>query len=155
MPLNQREGIQTSDQLADLLRFETVKDYEDWIARLRSFPAYLDQASTLMREGIRTKMLLPKIVMQRVPAQLDKQLVTNAASSPFYKPFKHFPNSISAAEQERLTREAQTAIASGVIPAFKRFKDFFVGEYLPASFAQVGIWQAPNGNAMYAFFARR
>jgi uncharacterized protein (DUF885 family) len=155
VPLNQREGIQTSDQLADLLRFETIKDYENWIARLRSFPSYLDQSSTLMREGIKAKMLLPKIVMQRVPAQLDKQLVADAASSPFYKPFKHFPKSIPASEQERLSREAQAAIASGVIPAFKRFKDFFVSEYLPASFAQVGIWQAPNGNEMYAFFARR
>jgi len=155
VPLNQREGIQTSDQLADLLRFDTVKDYEDWIARLRSFPAYLDQASMLMREGIHARMLLPKVVMARVPAQLDKQLVADAASSPFYKPFKHFPKSISAGEQQRLAREAQTAITSGVIPAFKRFKDFFVNEYLPASFDQVGIWQAPNGNEMYAFFARR
>jgi len=155
VPLNQREGIQTSDQLADLLRFETVKDYEDWLARLRLFPIYLDQTMALMREGVRAKMLLPKIVMGRVPAQIDKQLVADAASSPFYKPFKRFPNSIPAGEQQRLAREAQALIASGVVPAFKRFKDFFTGEYLPASFDQVGIWQAPQGDDMYAFFARR
>ncbi len=155
VPLNQREGIQTSDQLADLLRFDTVKDYEDWLARLRSFPAYLDQTTALMREGIRAKILLPKIVMQRVPAQIDKQIVADAASSPYYKPFKRFPSSIPVGEQQRLTREAQTAIASGVVPAFKRFKEFFVSEYLPASFDQVGIWQAPHGDEMYAFFARQ
>ncbi|MFN2456142.1 MAG: DUF885 family protein [Pyrinomonadaceae bacterium] len=155
VPLNQREGIQTADQLADLLRFDTVKDYEDWIARLRSLPLYLDQTTALMREGIRAKILLPKVIMQRVPAQIDKQITEDAASSPFYKPFKRFPKSIPAAEQQRLAREAQTAIASGVVPAFQRFKQFFVGEYLPSSFDQVGIWQAPNGDAMYAFFARR
>ncbi|MFH4209892.1 DUF885 family protein, partial [Acinetobacter baumannii] len=60
IPLNQRGGIQTADELADSLRFATVKDYEDWIARLRSFPRYMDQTIALMREGIRARMLLPK-----------------------------------------------------------------------------------------------
>ncbi len=155
VPLNQLEGIQTSDQLADLLRFETVKDYEDWLARLRLFPALMNQTMALMREGVRAKILLPKIVMKRVPAQIDKQLVADAANSPFYKPFKRFPNSVPASEQQRLAREAQTLIASDVVPAFKSFKEFFTGEYLPASFDQVGIWQAPQGDVMYAYFARR
>ena len=65
-PLNQREGIQTADELADALRFETVKDYEDWIARLRSFPVYLDQTIALMREGIRERIVQSKIVMDQM-----------------------------------------------------------------------------------------
>src|SRR4029434_9807108 len=35
LPINQRNGIQLLDELADALRFETVKDYDDWITRLR------------------------------------------------------------------------------------------------------------------------
>ena len=100
-------------------------------------------------------MLLPKIVMQRVPAQIDKQIVADSSESPFYKPFKRFPSSIFADEQVRLATTARTAIRSGVLPAFQRFKEFFVSEYLPASFDQVGAWQMPNGPEMYAFFARR
>jgi uncharacterized protein (DUF885 family) len=153
--LNQRGGIQTANQLSDALRFETSKDYEDWVLRLRSFPAYMDQTMALMREGIRARMLLPKIVLQRVPAQIDKQIVADSAESPFYAPFKQFPSSISPAEQGRLATAARMAIESEVVPAFQRFKQFFVGEYLPASFDQVGAWQMPNGREMYAFFARR
>ncbi len=155
IPLNQRGGIQTADELADSLRFATVKDYEDWIARLRSFPRYMDQTIALMREGIRARMLLPKVIMQRIPAQIDKQIVADPQESPFYKPFRRFPSSIPSAEQARLAQAARQAIAENIIPSFKKFKEFFVGEYLPASLEQVGIWQLPNGEEMYAYFARR
>ena len=154
-PLNQRGGIQTQNELADSLRFETIKDYDDWIARLRAFPAYMDQTMTLMREGMARRIVLPKVIMQRVPAQIDKQIVNTPQESLFYKPFKRFPASIPIPEQERLMREASAAINTGVIPAYKRFKRFFVEEYLPASFDQVGAWQMPHGEDMYAFFARR
>ena len=73
-PLNQRGGIQTADELADSLRFETLKDYEDWLARLRAFPTHVDQTIALMREGMRERVMLPKVVMQRVPGQIDKQI---------------------------------------------------------------------------------
>ena len=154
-PLNQREGIQTADELADALRFETVKDYEDWIARLRSFPVYLDQTIALMREGIRERIVQPKIVMQRVPRQIDNQIVAAPEKSPFYKPFQNFAAPVPDADRKRLARAASEAIAADVIPAYRRMKDFFVGEYLPACFEQVGAWQLPNGDAMYAFFARK
>ncbi len=155
VPLNQREGIQTADELADALRFETVKDYEDWIARLRAFPRYLDQTVALMREGIRARMLLPKITMQRVPNQIDKQIVDAPEASPFFKPLKSFPDSVPEKDRARLTQAAKEAISYGVIPAYKGFKEFFVKEYLPASFDQVGAWQMSNGDRLYAFFVRK
>src|SRR4051794_305373 len=43
MPVTQRGGVQSTDELAELLRFQTVKDYDDWLARLRAFPVYVDQ----------------------------------------------------------------------------------------------------------------
>src|ERR1700674_43786 len=85
MPINQRGGPQTLDELGDRLRFETVKDYEDWIARLRSFPVLMEQEIALMREGARTHVMWPKIVLNRVPAQIDKQLVSKPEESPFFK----------------------------------------------------------------------
>ena len=155
VPLNQRDGVQTWDQLADALPFDTLKDYEDWLARLRSYPVCLEQTTGVMREGIRRKMLLPRVVMQRVPAQLDHQMVRDPAESGFYKPFRKFHASIAKSDQDRLGKAADELILSGIVPAFARFKSFFVDEYLPACFEQIGIWQVPNGEALYAFFVRK
>jgi len=155
MPINQRGGVQTLDELGDRLRFETVKDYEDWIARLRAFPALMDQDIALMREGVRAKVMWPKIVLNRVPAQIDKQLVAKPEESPFYKPFKKFPDSIPNADRERLAQGAKEAITAGVLPSFQKLKKYFVDEYLAAAFDQVGVWQMPQGADFYTYLARR
>jgi uncharacterized protein (DUF885 family) len=155
LPVNQRGGIQTANELSELLRFQTVKDYEDWTARLRALPRLMEQTIALMREGVRAKILWPKVTQKRVTAQIDNQIVARAEDSPFYNPFKKFPADIPAAEQERLRQSAREAITQGVIPAYKQLREYFVGEYLPASYDEVGIWQWPGGAEAYAFQARR
>jgi uncharacterized protein (DUF885 family) len=155
LPVNQRGGIQTAGDLTELLRFQTVKDYEDWIARMRAFPTYMDQTIALMREGVRARMLWPKVVERRVADQIDKHIVARPEDSTFYKPFKQFPADIPQAERERLSQAARDAIAQSVLPSYKKLKDYFDKEYLPASFDQVGVWQWPNGAEAYAFLARR
>ncbi len=154
IPLDQRVGIQTEDELGDALRFETVKDYEDWIARLRGFGAYMDQTIALMREGMRRGMVQPKVTMQRLPGQIEKQLVAKPAQSPFFKPLQHFAAGVSATDRERLTNAATAAIGESVLPAFQRFQKFFAAEYLPACLDGVGAWRLPGGEALYAFVAR-
>jgi len=154
IPLNQRGGVQTADELGDALRFETVKDYEDWLARLRALPDYIDQTIALMREGMKARIMLPKIVLERIPAQIDHQIVGGAKASPFYKPFGRFSALISEADRSRLALAAENAITDGVVPAFRRLKQFFVADYLPAAFDKVGVWQLPHGEARYRFAAR-
>ncbi len=155
LPINQRGGIQTADELSDSLRFTTVKDYEDWLARLRSFPASMEQQMTLMREGVKAHIIWPKVVLERVPAQIDKQIVDNPEQSPFFKPFKRFPKDLAAADQERLSQAARDAISSGIVPAFHKLKEYFVAEYLPAAFPEVGVWQMPDGGELYTYLAQR
>jgi uncharacterized protein (DUF885 family) len=154
IPFNQLHGIQTADELADALRFETVKDYEDWLARLRGLPTYIEQTIALMREGMRTRMMLPRIVLERIPAQIDHQIVSDPKASPFYKPFTHFPAALSKGESSRLATAAEKEIENSVIPAFRRLKEFVVRDYLPAGSEQVGIWQWPGGESIYGFLAR-
>ena len=154
LPIDQQGGIQTEDELAEFLRFQTVKDYEDWIRRLNAFPELMDQTITLLKEGKRENILWANAVLSRVPAQIDKQITATAEESPFYSAFKTFPKDIAEAEQMRLRNEAKTAINGKIIPSYKKLKEYFSKEYLPATYKQAGIWQMPNGKRYYEFLAR-
>jgi uncharacterized protein (DUF885 family) len=154
LPLNQLGGVHTVNQLAEALRFETLKDYEDWLARLKALPVRIDQTIALMLLGIKERIIHPKIVLQRVPAQIDHQVVSDPKTSPLYKPFTKFSSSITEADQARLAKAAQETIAAAVVPAYRKLKEFIVSDYLPAAWGQVGEWQLPNGAAMYAYSIR-
>ncbi len=154
LPIKHDGGIQTLDHLAEFLPFQTVKDYEDWIARLNAFPVYMEQTLALLREGQKQKLFWARIVMERVPPQIDKQITATVEANSFYAPFKTFPKDISEAEQDRLRMAAKEAIANKIIPSYKKLKEYFTNEYLPASYAQAGVWQRPDGAEYYAFLAR-
>lgn len=155
LPLTQRGGIQDENSLAELLSFDSVRDYDDWIARLNAFPAYMDQTIALMRKGMAAGMLHPRVVMKRVPAQIRRQLVESPKDSLYFEPFRNFRAELSEPEQTRLRQEAVTAIRAHILPAYGKFLAFFENEYLPASFAAVGCWQRPDGQNMYAQLARK
>ena len=154
LPLNQLEGVQTVNRLSDALRFETLKDYEDWLRRLKALPTRIDQTIALLRVGIKERIIHPKVVLQRVPAQIDHQIVSDPKASPLYRPFTRFPSSLTEADRTRLVTAAQEIIAAFVVPAYRKLKDFIVNDYLPAASEQVGLWHLPNGAAMYAYQVR-
>jgi uncharacterized protein (DUF885 family) len=155
LPVSQREGIQLLDDFASGLRFETVRDYDDWIARLRGLPAYLEQTTALLRLGILEKRTHAKVVMEGVPGQIEKQMVEKPEESGFYKPFFKFPAAIPEPDRARLSAAAAEAIAKQVVPAYRAFGEFFKTEYLPACTDAVGAWQWPDGEKTYALTARK
>lgn len=142
-------SIQTANEIAEISPFATLRDYENWIARLRGFGAYVDQVTELLRLGIREKRTSPRVIMDRVKPQLAAQRVSKPEDSPFFAPFKQFPEALSAAERERLSAAGRDAIAGTVLPAFARFEEFFNGTYLPACRKSVGIADTPAGQAFY------
>ncbi|EFK94908.1 protein containing DUF885, bacterial [sediment metagenome] len=141
--------MQSVHELAELLPFATIDDYENWIARLNGLGPYLDQTIDLMREGMRRGLVQPRIVMERVPAQIARQVVEDPAASPFFGPFAKMPEAIPATEQQRLRTDALRAIEREIVPAFRRLQVFFDKEYLPSSRDTVGIWDTPNGAEWY------
>lgn len=148
-------GLQTDEQLAAALPFDTVADYEAWIARLRAYDERASAVTALLREGIARNILLPRIILKRVGPQLDSQIVASASDSPFYTPFKTFPPAIAPVDQARLASAAEDAITEVVIPAFKKFKTFFDKEYLPACPEKTGFSALKNGPELYAWLVRR
>ena len=149
-----RDGVQTVSELAELIPFTAVADYEHWITRLKTIDRYLAQTQALLEVGIREKRTQPRVVMERVLPQLAELIKPGAEKSPFYAPFTRIPDSFSAADRTRLQAAGKAAIEGMVIPAYAKFEKFFREKYLPASRPTDGIWDTPDGLAFYQERAR-
>ena len=152
-PVGHQGGVQTADGIAELLPFANAQDYRNWIARLDALPALVQQTTALMRAGLAAGSMPPKVLMQRVPGQIAAQVVEDPARSPFYKPLLKMPESIPAAEQEALRKQAREVIAGKVVPAYREFGRFFDQDYLPRARDSIAATDLPDGPAYYDFLA--
>ncbi len=152
MPVNQMDGIYaTYPRLVAELSFTTVKDYDDWIARLRAIPGAFDQVATNMSVGMDDKRVPPKFLLEKALEHVKELAGQKPEDSPLAMPLKKFPASISAAEQERIKAEMLGVLAKRVLPAYARFARFLEVSYIPAGRDQPGIWALPDGASYYRF----
>ncbi|MBB1380967.1 DUF885 domain-containing protein [Shewanella sp. SR41-2] len=129
--------------------FKTVEDYQNWLGRLRGFINWTKLAQQRMDEGIASKVVLPRVLVERIIPQLDAQLVTDAQSSFFYSPINLLPESFTAEQKAQLTKEYSQLIDSGLLPALTQLRDYVKNVYLPSSGASDGWWGLPNGKDWY------
>ena len=155
MSYNMRSGPQRRHGTANYAPFNSERDFRDWLSRMRAVPQLLAQHMELMEEGVNRDRVPARVVLQRVPAQLDKVITDNPEDSPWYKPFKSMPESIDSAVAGQIQSEARSIIANEVTPAFEEFRDFFVSSYLPATREKPGIGSLPGGEEIYRFLAAR
>jgi uncharacterized protein (DUF885 family) len=154
MPLHHRGGVQNLHNLADRLRFDTVKDYDDWLARLGKIDTLIEQTIDLAEKGRKAGYMPPRILMDRIPGQLDQQIVEYASESPFFRVFDDMPESFSAADRERIRDAAKRTLEDSVLPAYKKLDRYFNQKYLPAARNSIGQSELPNGTAWYEHLAR-
>jgi uncharacterized protein (DUF885 family) len=156
MPVNQFNGFHTDlAQLPARLQFDSVKDYDDYIARLMKVPAAFSQIMTNMQLGVDEGRTPPQYLMQKVLVQTQTLANLKAEESPFALPLKRFPKSVSAGEQQRISAEMLQAISANVLPSYKRFAGFLKAEYIPKSRQEPGVEAIPDGDAYYAFRIRQ
>jgi len=151
MPVTQFGGIHIdAPQLVPLLSFSTVKDYEDYIARLRQVPRAFDETIVQMRKGMRDRLMPPRILLTQVATQTESIAKQKAEESPFAQPLAKFPKEFTDAERKRLGDAVLAAIRTQVLPAYSKFLAFVRDEYAPRGRADIGIWSLPQGAERYA-----
>ena len=156
MPLNQLGGIHTTyPELVRQLSFKTVKDYDDWIARLHAIPKAFDQVTANMELGVEDKRVPPKMLLTQALEQVKELAGQKAEDSPLALPLKSFPAGIGAEEQARIREEMLGAIGKEVLPAYLRFQRFLEATYVPAGREEPGIGALADGAKYYEFLIRR
>ena len=146
MPINQQNGIHT--RLADLplaVPLDSVKHYEDYIARLHQIPRALNQTTEVLSAGMKDKLMPVRFLLEKIPAQC--QGIIDA--DPFLLPTKKYPADIAPENQKRLTQQISDAIHNEVLPAYKNFAEFVRTKYAPAGRSVLAITSLPDGQKRY------
>ncbi len=147
MPVSQMDGPHTG--LADLplaVPLDSVKHYEDYVARLHQIPRVFTQTEEVLRAGMRDNLMPVKFLLEKVPAQCSGII----AADPFLLPLKKFPASFSDADKAKLTQEITEAVKNEVLPAYTQFSEFIAKEYAPHGRTTLSVTSLPGGDARYA-----
>ena len=146
MPVSQMSGPHV--QLADLplaVPFSSVKFYEDYIARLHQIPRVFTQTEEVLRAGMKDNLMPVRFLLEKVPGQC--QGIIDA--DPFLMPTKKFPDTISAADQQRLTQQITEVVNNEVLPAYKAFARFIATDYAPHGRTTLSVASLPGGEERY------
>lgn len=155
MPVNQFGGPHLSFlQIINMMPFTTVKDYDNYIARLNAIPAVFMQVQQSMDAGVQDSRTVPQMLMEKAQAQIQKIAAAKPEESPFAGPLAKMPASISAAEQKRIRKEAMDAISQKVLPSYDRFGRYLKAQYIPKCRTTLGASALPDGKAYYEFQIR-
>ena len=131
--------------------FKTTKDYENFLARMQTFPAWVDTAIYNMKNGIKNRWVLPKTLVVKMLPQLKSMIVKDAVGSIFYGPVKLMPKEFSGDDKKKINNEYVRMIDSIVVPSYNKLYNFMANEYLPASRNTSGISAVNGGDAYYTY----
>ena len=152
MPVTAQGGPHT--QLADLplsVPLDSVKHYEDYIARLHQVPTALAQVEEVLRAGVKDHLVMVKFLAEKIPGQANGIV----AEDPFLRPIKRMPASFSDADKKRLSDAIIAAVNDDVLPAYRKFAEFMTKEYIPSGRTTLSIESLPEGKRRYQAALRR
>ena len=150
IPFTADSGFHTEfARLSADMTLATVKDYENYIARINAWPRYVREQIALMRMGIKCGMTVPRATLDGYEGTISAHVVDDPSKSVFWPPFANFPSTIPASEHERLRAAGRAAITNSAVPGYRELLAFFTNEYLPGARTTLGASEMPNGPAYY------
>ena len=131
--------------------FKSLKDYEDALKRHDQFALLLDLSVLRFRQGMKTGVVQPKLVVNNIIDQLNNLTAGGTDASIMMKPVQTFPNDINAADQVRLKAAYAKMVGERVNPALIRLRDFLKTEYLPVARDAPGLGAMAGGPDLYRY----
>jgi len=160
-PLNQLFGAQNElpTFMATQHPVASVKEGENYVARLRKFPVKFRQ----ILEGVRLReqegIIPPTFVVEKVLAEMRSFVATppkeNILYSSLVKKIDDAPaGRIDASARERLLQDTESAITEQVYPVYGEMIAYYE-ELLPKTSGNNGVWALPDGEAFYSWCVRQ
>ena len=136
-------------RMYEAMPFDTVIEYDRYIARMHAIDEYFEQNIANMREGLRLGVTQPRAILDGIEASISGPIVDDPEDSVFFTPFRSIPSHVPASERDRLRSAGSTAIEDVIVPAYQQFLTFFNDEYKPGAREELGASALPGGEAYY------
>jgi uncharacterized protein (DUF885 family) len=150
LPISRCAGFHlTFPDIFQIMPFDSLQDYQNYISRLNDFYRYTRENIELMRLGLRTGYIPPRCTLSDIDQQFTAQIVSDPTASALYQPFKQFSAHFSETERQKLGDAAQKAILGSVVPGYQALRQFAEHEYLPAARESIATADLPDGEAFY------
>ena len=155
MPVARGGVYEELSELAQAIPRDTVKDHDNFLARMRAYPKIVDDTIALMRRGLAAGLTPPRPVLGETANNIANQIFDDPTKSPVYEiAFTKFRPSIPEAEQQRLQKEASEVLQTAVMPSLRKLHKFWVDEYYPKTRQSIALTALPNGKEWYAHRVR-
>lgn len=159
MPINQFESthlkIMQFASGTSAQPFRTEKDYRNFLKRMELYSVWIDSAMIYMEKGIQKRIVLPKVLTEKMIPQFEEQVTTNVEDNLFYSTIKTMPASFSEEVKTALKEEYTKVITEKLVPQYQKMTRFLKDKYLPASRASSGIGSLPGGKDLYAVYVKQ
>lgn len=136
--------------------FNNEKDYENWNLRMQHFETWMNKAQENFTLGIKSGIVLPKVLVLRMIPQLRAEEITSQdpEKNIFYGPLRKFPKNFSGAQKDKWTKAYKKTIEEKIIPSYQKMADYLENEYLPKARTTDGYNALPKGGDIYAYYVK-
>ncbi len=129
-------------------------DYQNYLISLADFPRYKDQFVDDLKLAIKKGHTHYCESFKGYDKGISKHLVDRVEDSVFYAPLTAIPNKFSKQDREYFVTRGSDLIVQKVIPAYKNFHTFFVGQYMTHCRKKVGITELADGQSYYQYLIK-
>jgi uncharacterized protein (DUF885 family) len=159
-PLNQLFGIQNNFPtfMATQHSVESVRDAENYVARLGKAPQMVDQVMEGLHAREAAGILPPTFVVEKVLAEMRAFTAAPAKENILYSSFaeklgKLPVGTLADGDRDALLAKAEAAVSGQVYPAYGKFIAYY-DTLLAKTTGNHGVWALPDGADFYAWSAR-
>jgi uncharacterized protein (DUF885 family) len=155
LPLNQFFGAHLSFaremQWRSDYPLNRTRDFDRAVRRMEGFAQWMDQAIAMMREGKKSGIAQPRIVIERMIPEVAALASPSVDGSLFMGPVRNIPANITEPDRTRIAADYRKSVAETLLPSYRRLLSFLRDEYLPESRNVPGLADIPTGKELYLY----
>ncbi|WP_160729485.1 DUF885 family protein [Pontixanthobacter luteolus] len=130
--------------------FQSVEEYDAYIARMRQVPRYFEEQIANSKAGLARGFSVPRVTLEGRDASLVPYAAEDYSQNPFWSAFEQMPDRFAEEDRKRLKEAGRAAIEQAIAPSYANLLKFLRDDYFPNARGTIAAEKFPDGEAYYA-----